>query len=49
MFDDKSAVDPTGFRAEVAARLSHAATLAEAIRLEVALAEVQAGLGVIPD
>lgn len=48
MFDDKTAVDPSGLRKKVAAMLAPEATLAEAIRLEVALAEVQGALGVIP-
>jgi len=49
MFDDKSAVDPTGLRAQIAESLSPEATLAEAIRFEVVLAETQATLGIIPD
>lgn len=48
MFDDKTAVDPSGLRAAIAAWLAPEATLAQAIRLEVALAEVQAEQGVIP-
>lgn len=48
MFDDTSAVDPSGLRAKVAASFSAEATLAEAIRFEVELAAVQAERGLVP-
>lgn len=49
MFDDKTVVDPSGLRHQIAARMDPQATLDKAIQLEVILAQVQARHGVIPN
>ncbi|MCC0028716.1 MAG: hypothetical protein H6889_17375 [Brucellaceae bacterium] len=48
MFDDRTLHDPAGTRAEVAALFAPEAMLAEIVRFEAALAEVQADIGLIP-
>ncbi|WP_068304522.1 lyase family protein [Pararhodobacter sp. CCB-MM2] len=48
MLDDRSLHDPAGTRAVVAAYFAPKAMLARIIRFEVALAQVQAELGLIP-